>query len=226
MESADETTATAHRHWDRRWRSADGRRGWEEPEPAVLALADELRRRGRLRVLDLGCGVGRHAVALGEAGLSVAALDASRAGLEVLAAALETASLDVRPVEGQMTALPFADDCFDAVVSWNVIYHGSESVVRMAIAQIRRVLRPRGLYLGTMLSKRNVHFGQGQEVAADTWQKPGEGDKDHPHYYCDALRLVQLFEGFELRSLRDAPQGKPGSYHWHLLAERKPDRAA
>jgi len=220
MDSPDDSTATAHRHWDLRWRSADGRSGWEDPEPDVLDLADQLQRRGDRRVLDLGCGIGRHALALAEAGLLVAAMDASRAGLDVLNAALDRAGLDVSLVEGQMTSLPFPEDSFDAVVSWNVIYHGSEPVVRAAIAQIGRVLRPGGLFLGTMLSKRHVNFGQGREIAPDTWLKPDDGDKDHPHYYCRALRLAQLFEGFELRWLRESPQGEPGSYHWHLLAER------
>jgi tellurite methyltransferase len=40
--------------------------------------------RGARRVLDLGCGVGRHALLLAEHGLEVEALDGSPAGLAVL----------------------------------------------------------------------------------------------------------------------------------------------
>jgi len=44
----------------------------------------------------------------------------------------------------------------------------------------------------------------------------------HPHFYCDAATLVALFAGFELLSLKQQPQRKPGSWHWHIIAECRP----
>jgi len=44
----------------------------------------------------------------------------------------------------------------------------------------------------------------------------------HPHFYCDAATLVALFAGFELLSLKQQLQRKPGSWHWHIIAERRP----
>ncbi|MEO1155184.1 MAG: class I SAM-dependent methyltransferase, partial [Pseudomonadota bacterium] len=92
-------------------------------------------------------------------------------------------------------------------------------VVRRAIAEIRRVLRPGGLYQGTMLSKRNAKFGVGQEVAPDTFLKGDANEEPHPHFYCNASELCVLYEGFELLRLEDRLHTKPGSWHWHLLAE-------
>ncbi|HVC51613.1 MAG TPA: hypothetical protein VND87_06300 [Stellaceae bacterium] len=43
----------------------------------------------------------------------------------------------------------------------------------------------------------------------------------HPHYYCDAAVLVSLFSGFELLSLVQREHRKPGSWHWHIVAERR-----
>jgi len=119
-----------------------------------------------------------------------------------------------------MTELPYPDATFDFVLAWNVIYHGDRDVVSRAIAEIRRVLRPGGLYQGTMLSKRDTLFGQGTEVASDTFVLDDVSDKAHPHFYCNAAELVALFAGFELWSLEDWEHRRPGSYHWHLLAER------
>ncbi len=48
-------------------------------------------------------------------------------------------------------------------------------------------------------------------------------DKAHPHFYCDALGLVQLLCGFELLSLDDYEHRSPGSFHWHFVAERRED---
>jgi tellurite methyltransferase len=71
-----------------------------------------------------------------------------------------------------------------------------------------------------MLSKRNVNYGRGTEVAPNTWTREDDLDKGHPHSYCDAAGLISIFTGFEPLSLVDRVQRKPGSWHWHLLAER------
>ena len=102
---------------------------------------------------------------LADLGFETAALDGSAAGLAELARKAEARGLTIDAREGLMTELPFADGAFDFVLSFNVIYHGAPDIVGGAIAEIRRVLKPGGLYQGTMLSKRNVNCGQGEEVA-------------------------------------------------------------
>jgi SAM-dependent methyltransferase len=56
--------------------------------------------------------------------------------------------------------LPFSDENFDYVSSWNVIFHGTMGDVGRRLAEIWRVLKPGGLFQGTMLSKRDVQFGR------------------------------------------------------------------
>jgi hypothetical protein len=60
----------------------------------------------------------------------------------------------------------------------------------------------------------------GEEIAPNTFVIANDGDKDHPHFYCNARELLELYDGFELLSLTDKLHEKPGSWHWHLLAER------
>ena len=88
------------------------------------------------------------------------------------------------------------------------------------LAEIWRVLKPGGLYQGTMLSKRDAQFGRGRQVAPDTFIR-GTDPKAHPHYYCDLAGLAALFAGFVLLSLTHEEQRRPGSWHWHILAERR-----
>ena len=116
--------------------------------------------------------------------------------------------------------LPFADESFHYVLSWNVIFHGTMGDVGRRLAEIWRILKPGGLYQGTMLSKRDAQFGHGQPVAPDTFIR-GSDAKAHPHYYCDLAGLAALFAGFELLSLTQEEQRRPGSWHWHILAERR-----
>ena len=217
---ATHRTDTAHHHWDKLWQVEEGRADWLKPDPDVVAFAKSCFSAGARQALDLGCGVGRHALALGEMGFETSAIDASPAGLEELRHASSACGLDVDLRRAEMTALPFDDDSFDYVLSFNVIYHGDPSVVRRAIGEIARVLKPGGHYQGTMLSKRNRNFGLGREIAPDTFVNEDESDKAHPHYYCDAAGLVALFDGFELLRLEDRLHSKPGSWHWHMIAER------
>jgi hypothetical protein len=89
------------------------------------------------------------------------------------------------------------------------------------LAEIWRVLKPGGLYQCTMLSKRDAQFGRGPQVAPDTFIR-GSDPKAHPHYCRDLATVGTLFAGFELLlSLAREEQRRPGSWHWHMLAERR-----
>jgi SAM-dependent methyltransferase len=133
-----------------------------------MATATELSSRlGSVRVLDLGCGVGRHALLFARLGFEVSAVDLAEAGLAEMRRSAEAEELAIDARVAPMTELPFADGEFDYVLSFNVLYHGDPAIVRQAIAEIRRVLRPGGIFQGTMLSKRNAGFGLGTEVAPE-----------------------------------------------------------
>jgi len=216
-------TDTAHLAWDATWTTPEGREAWLAPETEVLDTIERLRLRPAVAALDLGCGVGRHAVAMARAGLLTTAFDASPAGLRECARAAEAAGVTLATVSGQMTDLPFADGSFDYVLSFNVIYHGDGAVIAATVAEIRRVLKPGGLFQGTLLSKRNAGFGVGREIAPNTFVDPAAGgDKGHPHFYCNAREALALLSGFECLRLEDREHKSPGSgsWHWHVVCER------
>lgn len=215
-------TDTAHQYWGQEWARADGTTKWERAEPEVMAFAENLM--PGARVLDLGAGVGRHALALARQGFAVAALDAAPEGIAEITRIATAEGLTLDAQVGLMTALPFADGSFDHVISWNVIYHGDETVLRATIAEIARVLKPGGMFLGTMLSARRIPIecakAPGQEISRNTWVFDGPGDKVHPHYFCNGRDLLDLFSTFEVLRLEDREHETSGSWHWHLVLER------
>jgi len=214
-------SATAVEAWDKRWATSEGRADWLNPHPAVMALLPELKARGARKVLDLGCGVGRHALLLADNGFEVEAVDGSPAGLSVVRDAATARGLSLSLRQGSADALPFDDASFDFVLSWNVIYHGNLGDVGHRLGEIWRVLKPGALFQGTMLTTRNSNYGVGRAIAPDTFVVDGQEEKEHPHFYCDAARLIALFAGFDLLSLTQQQQRKPKSWHWHIIAERR-----
>jgi SAM-dependent methyltransferase len=68
------------------------------------------------RVLDVGCGPGRHAVALAQAGLKVTGVDVSRRFLDIAAVRARSAGVGAAFFQVDARQMPF-DDEFDAVIS-------------------------------------------------------------------------------------------------------------
>ncbi|MFN2503302.1 MAG: class I SAM-dependent methyltransferase [Acidimicrobiales bacterium] len=94
------------------------------------------------RVLDLGCGQGRHASEALRRGGHVIALDREAADCKDTAAMLAAIGGPGSAVNADGLALPFPDGCFDRVIAAEVLEHVPDD--RGAMAELARVLRPGG----------------------------------------------------------------------------------
>jgi len=103
------------------------------------------------KILDLGCGFGRHAFEAARRGASVVALDAGRDEVEGVAATfaamveageLSSENLHVAAVQGDALAIPFPDGTFDRVICSEVLEHIPDDIG--AMRELARVLRPGG----------------------------------------------------------------------------------
>ena len=95
------------------------------------------------RVLEIGCGLGRHSVLLAKSGASVTSFDLS---LNSVAAARDRAAMNavgekVALVVAAAEALPFADASFDVIFGRSILHHLE---VYPTLSELHRVLRPGG----------------------------------------------------------------------------------
>jgi len=114
--------------------------------PPMSAFARE--RSGPLRILDVGCGTGRTLLQVVRAlpGQRYFGLDLSPFYLEHAKRLLRDVP-DVALVCENAEALPFRDDWFDVVTTTYLFHELPAKARRRAMAEMRRVLRPGGLFV-------------------------------------------------------------------------------
>ena len=117
-----------------------------DPDGSDAALIDDLLADlpAAPDVLDVGCGDGARTLANLPPG-SVG-LDVSRRGLDL---ARETVP-DARLVHGEMSALPFGADRFDAITAYHAVFHVERDRHPDVYEGFARVLRPGGRLLTTL----------------------------------------------------------------------------
>ncbi len=149
--------------------------------------------------LDVGCGPGQYARALGARGLHVVALDLSR-GMLRQAQINETPRL----VRANMRRLPIASELAGGCFVCASLLHLPRSQSSLALAEFWRVLRPGGaLYVA-------VKEGRGEE-----WVTGQQGHERYFSYYRpeEIDRLIRA-AGFEIVDGWLNSPGKDQQHNW------------
>ncbi|MBU0985079.1 MAG: class I SAM-dependent methyltransferase [candidate division Zixibacteria bacterium] len=212
--------------WEAYWKDQDNRDYWEQPAPEVLDLIRSLSSVERPQVLDLGCGLGRHAIAFALAQFSVTAIDASPTAIRHVKEWADRLKLAIATQVCDVFAESFTNDSFDVVVSYNVIYHGMRDRFASAIQRVRGLLKPGGLFFFTCPSRQDGKYGVGEQVAPHTYRCTTSVTPGDIHYFADEQDLDTLLVGF-----RTQARWKSEGYwdnrverqfysNWHVRAER------
>lgn len=226
VDTAVEATATSPSIWDTYWQSDEDHTWWKRPAPEVVELIASQAPADRPAVLDLGCGLGRHAIAFARAGFTVTACDGSGSAIAHLAKWARDLSLPIRLLvcDVRSDLLPAA--AFDIVLAYNVIYHGYRHQLAAAIEHVGRLLRPNGLFYFTCPTRQDGKYGFGQEVAPHTFRCERSITPGDMHYFADEVDLDELIAGF-LPVRRDRREGywdnkgtRQFASNWHILVAK------
>jgi SAM-dependent methyltransferase len=112
-------------------------------------------REKRNRVLDLGCGIGRHVVYCQEMGLEAYGIDLSDAAIKVArewAAQKQLVDPQDRICQGDICHLPWSNDFFDYAVSHGVLDSMPYEIAKAACIEIARAMSVGGLFYCDLIS--------------------------------------------------------------------------
>ena len=189
------------------WNEIYARRGnvFTEPLEEVHRFSEEMKKCGLSRVLDLGCGNGRHTLFLKKVGFDVWGLDNAPVGIRLAKEWLKEEHLAAPLVLADVHApFPFRDNSFDGLISTRVIHHATQAKVLGAVQEIIRVVRKGGMILITVpgVAKRKSHqawFGRHtliKWIEPNTYIPLGTQEKGIPHYVFTPEELGDLFREF------------------------------
>jgi SAM-dependent methyltransferase len=130
------------------------------------------------RILDLGCGCGKNSTVLEAMGFQVHGLDISEPAIQRCRQLVRHGE---RFVQGSAEALPWPDRYFDAVLDIGCLHSAPEAILPQAVAEIARVLNPRGLLYSRSFKPRPAEWVKAMPIRMD-------------HFGISLERLMALLE--------------------------------
>ena len=125
-----------------------------------------------LHFLELGCGAGPNLVWLAQKGIKVSGVDISPSALNLARENLERTGCahmvgDLH--ESSVAKIPIASESIDGIIEACVFQHLDREDRQLAFGEVRRLLKPGGLFVGYMLDVGHTVFktNQHEQLADD-----------------------------------------------------------
>lgn len=185
------------KRWDHIY-TKESRVNIDESIPKIAALFKEL---NVFRVLDLGCGSGRHTIYLAGKGFNVYGIDISDVGVKTARSWLQRKGLHAELTTGSIFELLYEDNFFDGIICVKVLHHGRIENIQRAIKEMERVLRHEGVIFVSVRKPVENERGTSRRIAPRTYV-PAEGkEKGVVHYLFDEKLLRKEFKNFFIQEL-------------------------
>lgn len=198
----------------------------------IPKIANIFKKHNVRKILDLGCGSGRHTVYFAKEGFDVFGFDIAEEGINITKSWLKKEDSQANLKVGSIyDKLPYPNDFFDAIVSTSVIHHEKIQNIRKLIKEVRRVLKPKGLIFITVrrrkfrkkwpkftiierFRKQKVRY---KIIGPRTYVPIEGGEKELIHYLFNKKLLKKEFKNFKIYDIWVDSNRR----HYCLLGELK-----
>lgn len=184
-----------------------------KPQEDISRIVKEFKKHKFKRILDLGCGTGRHLVYLAKKGFEVYGIDIAEEGIRQTKQCLKREKLHVNLKIGSIyKRLLYKNDFFDAVISTLTIHHQKIENIRKTIREIERILKPGGFVFitvrkrkfskfypaGAIIEKHGSQKTKYKVIAPNTYVPLSGGEKGLVHYLFNKKTIKKEFKNFKL----------------------------
>ena len=174
------------------------------PVDNCIYMAKKWKDAGHKYLLDLGAGLGRHAIYFSKQGFQVSAMDLSEYAIQYLNNWAEQENQLINTSVGDMLSLPYHNNSFDCIFAYHVISHTDSLGINKIMSEIERVLKPNGEVYLTFCSKESTEYIESWFPKLDnsTLICQDEAEKGIPHYYVDLNDLKYLLTNFNIELIK------------------------
>lgn len=178
-----------------------------EPHKDLNQIADIFQNGQVKRVLDIGCGTGRHLVHLAKRGFNMFGFDVSSRAIELTEQWLNEENLSANVKQYRMQdGFPYEDMLFDAVISIQVIHHNRIRDIEATVREIERVLRPGGYIFITVPVLSNDPIPpeddwELKEIEPGTYIPQKGPESGLVHHYFTEEEILDVFSAFTITKM-------------------------
>jgi SAM-dependent methyltransferase len=189
------------------------------PQEEILPLHDLFQDKKVKKILDLGCGSGRHLVFFAKLSYDVCGIDVSPEAIRLSRKWLADEGLKAELHFQDMKRLPWPNNYFDAIFSVQVIEHNRFEAIQEIIKEVNRALNATG-YFFAIIKKYppRKDWKKGKFIRLDHHlYAPTEGnEKGIVHYFFAEDELKDIFADFDILEIKEDKKGE----HYCVLTQK------
>ncbi len=208
-----------HRWYEKRW-SLNKSYGGEKkiPNNEVVKFIKTIKKSNQhKKVLDLGCGEARHAIAFAKEGFETYGLDFSKNAIKKAKENARKANVSIKFSVGNGIKPPYQENSFDVVLDAGFLHHIKKKDWANYLRGLRRILRHGGLYWSMQLSKNSKRFHN--FIPIDN-KKNYYATKDTYTYFFTKEDYKSLFgKDFKILKIKEGPAFKKERKLLHFLGK-------
>lgn len=158
------------------------------------------------KVLDLGCGNGRHVWLAAKEGFDAYGIDLSQHAIDLAKNWMSGDNLAYKDLRsGNIAeALPYEDNFFDIIISYGALDHMALDESKKAIGEARRVLKSGGLILLKLEARSSFTSAYGKEIAKNELILDKPAEKGILQHFFDKDEVADFVNNFiPVKSFRD-----------------------
>ncbi|MCV3482450.1 class I SAM-dependent methyltransferase [Campylobacter sp. CNRCH_2014_0184h] len=164
------------------------------------------------KILDLGCGAGRHVKFLAENNYITYGCDYSNNGVAYTKKLLNHYGLTAQVELASVNKLPYENEIFDGILCWGVLYYNDQQIIEKAAQEIYRVLKKEGkaFILTRNLNDYRYKYGIKSEnkyriiIQENNPKRSAYAENGMNMYFFDeeeVKRVFSMFKNIEINTL-------------------------